>query len=59
MSIRAVVAAALIIIIIIAAPALAEPENTNLPNYHENDFQKDRLRFSLPVASPVTRQWTS
>jgi homoserine O-acetyltransferase len=42
MLIRAVVAA---VLVSVAAPALAEPENTNWPNYQEGDFTISNYRF--------------
>jgi homoserine O-acetyltransferase len=41
MLIRAVLAA----LISVAAPALAEPENTHWPNYHEGDFIIPNYKF--------------
>jgi homoserine O-acetyltransferase/O-succinyltransferase len=49
MSFRAVVAAALISI---AAPALAEPENANWPNYYEGDFSINGYVFASGQTLP-------
>ncbi len=49
MSIRAPVAAALICI---AALALAEPENTNWPNYQEGDFIIGDYKFASGETMP-------
>jgi homoserine O-acetyltransferase/O-succinyltransferase len=49
MSLRAVVAAVLISIV---TPAVAEPENTNWPNYQEGDFIIPDYKFASRQTLP-------